>query len=306
MKKYLIIIIAVCAAFVALNSCKKTGGNINPLSDIKNMKVGTYLVQDSLINANLNSTSGSSLVGIIVHQFPAGEAVDHIQLYGTLGTSTDTLKWKLIKSIPYSNGSKVILSATTDELSKAFGVPASNFTPGSVFTFFTQAVTKSGLTYDITNAGNNGGGGLVSGSAYKAAFSFTVYVVCPYTGGMAGSYKVVRDDWGDWNINDIVKITEGTVANQINLSQIYPGAKVGGTLNEKILVNIDPVTGTATVPKVTYGRYPSSAVQYTAQGASSNNVAGYVFSCTGFITLSLDHQGGGTDYGANKLILQKQ
>ena len=304
MKKYLIMIIAVCTAFVALNSCKKTGGSINPLSDIKNLKVGTYLVQDSLINANLNSTSGSSLVGIIVHQFPAGEAVDHIQLYGTLGTSTDTLKWKLIKSVPYSSGSKVILSATTDELSKAFGVPASNFTPGSLFTFFTQAVTKSGLTYDITNAGNNGGGGLVTGSAYKAAFSFTVYVVCPYTGSMAGNYSVIRDDWTDWVPGNTVKVTDGPGVNQINLSQVYPN---GGTIIDKLLVNIDPVTGTATVPKVTYGRYGgATSVQYSAQGAGANSVAGYVFSCTGFITLNLDQQGGGTDYGANKLILQKQ
>lgn len=304
MKKFLMMIMAVCTALVVLNSCKKTGGSINPLSDIKNLKVGSYLVQDSLVNANLNSTSGSSLVGIIVHQFPAGEAVDHILLYSTLGTSTDTLKWKLIKSVPYSSGTKVILSATTAELATAFGVPSSNFTPGSIFTFFTKAVTKSGLTYDITNAGNNGGGGLVTGSAYKAAFSFTVYVVCPYTGGMAGAYKVVRDDWTDWNPGDMVQVTEGLGANQINLSQVYPA---GGTVINPLLVNIDPVTGTATVPKVTYGRYGgATSVQYSAQGAGPNSVAGYVFSCTGFITLNLDQQGGGTDYGANKLILQKQ
>ena len=304
MKKFLIMIIAVCTALVVLNSCKKTGGDINPLSDIKNLKVGSYLVQDSLINANLNSTSGSSLVGIVVHQFPAGEAVDHILLYSTLGTSTETLKWKLVKSVPYSTGTKVVLSATTAELATAFGVPASNFTPGSLFTFFTKAVTKSGLTYDITNAGNNGGGGLVSGSAYKSAFSFTVYVVCPYTGGMAGNYKVIKDDWTDWSVGDLVKVTDGPGANQINLSQVYPN---GGTVINQLLVNIDPVTGTATVPKVTYGRYGgATSVQYSAQGAGPNSVAGYVFSCTGFITLSLDQQGGGTDYGANKLILQKQ
>lgn len=304
MKKYLIIMIAVCAAVVALNSCKKTAGDINPLSDIKNLKVGSYLVQDSLINANLNSTSNSSLVGIIVHQFPAGEAVDHILLYATIGTSTDTLKWKLVKSVPYSSGTKVVLSTTTAELATAFGVPPSTFSPGTLLTFFTKAVTKSGLTYDITNAGNNGGGGLISGSAYKSAFSFTVYVVCPFAGAMAGSYKVVRDDWTDWNVGDLVQVTEGPGQYQINLSQVYPN---GGTVIDQLLVNIDPVTGTATVPKVTYGRYGGpTSVQYSAQGAGPNSVAGYVFSCTGFITLNLDQQGGGTDYGPNKLILQKQ
>lgn len=304
MKKYLIIIIAVCAAFATLNSCKKTGGLINPLSDIKNLAVGSYLVQDSLINANLNSTSGTSTVGIVVHQYPAGEEVDRILLYTTLGTSTDTLKWKLVKSVPYTTGTTATLTATTAELATAFGVPASNFEPGSVFTFFTRAITKSGKTYDINNAGDNGGGGLITGPKYKAAFSFTVYVVCPFTGGMTGDYEVIRDDWQDWFPGDIVQVTDGPGANQINLSQVYPN---GGTVISPLLVNIDPVTGTATIPKVVYGRYGGpTSVQYTAEGAGANDVAGYVFSCTGFITLSINQSGGGSDYGANKLILQKQ
>lgn len=304
MKKYLIIIIAVSAAFLALNSCKKTDGNINPLTDIKNLAVGSYLVQDSLINANLNSTSSTSQVGIVVHQYPAGEAVDHILLYTTLGTSTDTLKWKLVKSVPYTTGATATLTATTAELAIAFGVPASNFNPGSLFTFFTRAVTKGGKTYDINNAGNNGGGGLITGPAYKSAFSFTVFVVCPFTGGMTGDYKVIRDDWQDWVPGDVVHVTDGPGANQIDLSEIYPN---GGTVISPLLVNIDPVTGTAKIPKVIYGRYGgATSVQYTAQGAGKNDVAGYVFSCTGFITLSINQSGGGSDYGANKLILQKQ
>ncbi|WP_301921524.1 hypothetical protein [Ferruginibacter sp.] len=304
MKKYLIIIMAVCAAFVALNSCKKTDGNINPLSDIKNLAVGTYLVQDSAINFNLNSTSNTSTVGIIVHQYPAGEEVDHILLYTTLGTSADTLKWKLVKSIPYIKGSTATLSTTTAELATSLGVPASSFEPGSIFTFFTRAVTKSGKTYDINNAGDNGGGGLITGPKYKSAFSFTVYVVCPFTGGMTGYYKVVRDDWTDWQKGDVVHVTDGPGANQINLSEVYPN---GGTVINPLLVNIDPVTGTAAIPKVTYGRYGGpTSVQYVAQGAGANDVAGYVFSCIGFITLSINQSGGGSDYGANKLILQKQ
>ena len=50
MKKLLIIVIAVCAVFAGLNSCKKTGGNVNPLTDVKNLAVGSYLVIDSTIN----------------------------------------------------------------------------------------------------------------------------------------------------------------------------------------------------------------------------------------------------------------
>jgi len=305
MKKFLIIIFAVCAAIAALNSCKKSGGNINPLTDIKNLSVGSYLVIDSTINPNLNVTSGSSKVGVVVHQYPLGEVVDHILLYTTLGTSTDTTQWKLVKSVPYTAGSKVDLSTTTSELATAFGVPSSAFAPGSIFTFFPRAVTKSGKVFDINNAGDNGGGGLITGPAYKSGFSFTVYVVCPFTGGMTGTYKVIRDDWQDWAPGNLVQVTDGPGANQINLSQVYPG---GGTVITPLLVNVDPATGTATIPKVTYGRYGgASSTQYSGVGAGSGGVAGYVFSCTGFITVSIIHtDNGGGDYGANKLILQKQ
>jgi hypothetical protein len=233
-----------------------------------------------------------------------GEVVDHILLFSTIGTSTDTLQWKLVKSVPYTAGATTALTTTTAELSTALGVPASSIAPGTVFTFFPRAVTKSGKTYDINNAGDNGGGGLITGPAYKSAFSFTVYVVCPFTGNMAGNYKVIKDEWADWAPGDIVQVTDGPAANQINLSQVYPA---GGTVISPLLVNVDPVTGTAKIPKVIYGRYGgATSIQYTAQGSGAGDVAGYVFSCTGFITLSINQSGGGSDYGANKLILQKQ
>ena len=235
---------------------------------------------------------------------PLGETVDHIQLYATLGTSTDTTQWKLVKTVAYTAGSKVPLNATTTELATAFGVPASSFAPGSIFTFFPRAITKSGKRYDINNAGDNGGGGLITGPAYASGFSFTVYVVCPFTGGMTGSYKVIRDDWADWTAGQIVQVTDGPGANQINISKVYPG---GGIIITPLLVNVDPATGTATIPKVVYGKYSANGTQYSGEGAGANDVAGYVFSCTGFITLSIQHtDNGGGDYGANKLILQKQ
>ncbi|MEO5683476.1 MAG: hypothetical protein ABIQ88_12585 [Chitinophagaceae bacterium] len=305
MKKFLNIIVAVSVALAALNACKKTGGNVNPLANVANLGLGTYLVIDSTVNANLNALSGASTVGVVVHQYPSGEAVATIKLYATLGTSTDTLQWKLVKTIPYTAGSKVPLTTTTAELATAFGVPASSFTPGSLFTFFPRVVTVSGKTFDINNAGDNGGGGLITGPAYFSGFSFTVYVVCPFTGGMAGSYKVVRDDWADWTPGQIVQVTDGPGANQINLSKVYPG---GGTIINPLLVNVAPASGTATIPKVVYGRYGgATSTQYAGVGAGAGGNAGYVFSCTGFITLSITHtDNGGGDYGANRLILQKQ
>ncbi|GAC1427948.1 MAG: hypothetical protein NVSMB7_04850 [Chitinophagaceae bacterium] len=298
MKKILIIIVAVCATFFALNSCKKTGGNINPLTDVNNLTVGSYLVRDSSISANLNTSSSASKIGIVVHQYPLGEAVDHILIYAEQGTSTDTAQWRLVKSVPYTANSKVALSVNPVELGTAFGVNPSAFTPGTLFTFFTRAVTKSGKTYDINNAGDNGGGGLITGPAYKSAFSFNAYVVCPFTGGMTGTYKVVRDDWQDWNPGDMVQVTDGPGTNQVNLSQVWPNPAYG-TVIKPLLVNVDASSGAAIVPKVDFGSYNNIV---TSAGSGS----GYVFSCTGYITLNIDVIYGGGDQGGLSLILQKQ
>jgi hypothetical protein len=296
MKKLLIIIIAVVAAFAALDSCKKTGGNINPLTDVNNLAVGSYLVVDSSISANLNTSSSTSKVGIVVHQYPLGETVDHILIYAELGTSADTTQWHLVKSVPYTAGSKVALSVTPDELGTGFGVNPSTFTPGALFTFFTRAVTKSGKTYDINNAGDNGGGGLITGPAYASAFSFTAYVVCAFTGGMAGTYTIDRDDWADWSAGDMVQVTDGPGANQINLSLVWPNTAYGSVI-KPLVVDVDPATGAATVPVVDFGDYG-----YVASALSGS---GYVFSCTKYITLTIEIAEDGSDAGPFKLILHK-
>ena len=41
-------------------------------------------------------------------------------------------------------------------------------------------------------------------------FHFTATVVCPYDPAtIAGTYKVVRDDWQDWVAGDLVEVAAG-------------------------------------------------------------------------------------------------
>jgi hypothetical protein len=304
MKKLLILAISIASLALVINSCKKTTGHINPLSDIKNLGVGSYLVLDSTINLNFdNSAMASSTVGILVSQYKNGEAVDHIDVYAAAGSTYDTTEWHKVKTVSYTGtGTKLTVSGT--ELSAALGVPINSYAPGNYYTFYNRLFTKSGKQYDVNNTGNNSGSGLVTGPYYYGAFYFTAYITCPFTGGMTGTYKVIVDDWADWQPGDMVSITDGPGANEINLSQVYPN---GGTVIQPLVVKVDPATGTAMVPKVVFGQYGGpSSTQYSAEGTGSNDVAGYVFSCTGYITLTMDIQGGGTDYGPNRLILQKQ
>jgi hypothetical protein len=119
---------------------------------------------------------------------------------------------------------------------------------------------------------------------------------------MTGNYKVLQDDWADWSVGDVVQVTDGPAANQINLSKVWPNPAYGSIVNP-LLVNVAPANGVAKVPLVTFGAYSPLT---TAQGANGSDVAGYVFSCTGFITLSMKVVYNGSNQGNLKLVLQKQ
>ncbi|MBS1947441.1 MAG: hypothetical protein JST47_06705, partial [Bacteroidetes bacterium] len=198
MKKLLIIAIAFSSALFTINACKKTGGNVNPLSDVKNLGIGSYLVLDSNINLNFNlSQITTSTVGIIVHAYPGGEQVSSVILFAALGSTWDTTEWHQVGTFPYT-GSGTQLTVTGAQLGTALGVDPTTFVPGSFYTFYTRVVTKSGKTYDVNNTGTNSGSGINGGTYYYAAMSFTAYITCPFTGNMAGTYKVIQDGWADW------------------------------------------------------------------------------------------------------------
>jgi len=295
--KKLLYILTVISTLIAVNACKKKGGDINPLSDRSHLGLGTYITLDKNINLNLDySQVATSTVGIEVSQYPNGQEVDRIEVFATENASYDTAEWHLVKSVPYT-GAATQLTVSGTELASALGVAPTDLQPGAAYTFYTRTFTKEGYSFDVNTTGDNGGGGLVTGPYYNAAFSFTAYIVCPFTGSMAGTYKVIRDDWQDWVPDDLVQVTDGPGANQINLSQVWPNVAYGTVVNP-LIVDIDPASGTATVPEVVFGHY---SADYTAVGAGDGGVAGYVFSCTGYITLNINISG-----DPYKLILQKQ
>ena len=300
--KKLLYILTVISTLIAVDACKKKGGDINPLSDRSHLGQGSYLTLDKNISLNLDYTQvATSTIGIEVSQYPNGQKIDHILIYATENASYDTTEWHFVKSVPYT-GAGTELSITGTELAASFGIAPGDLTPGGAYTFYTRIVTTEGYSFDVNTTGDNGGGGLVTGPYYNAAFSFTAYIVCPFTGSMAGTYAVVRDDWADWGEGDLVQVTDGPGANQVNLSKVYPNTdpSIGGILINPLIVDVDPATGTATIPATVFGEY-GSGTQYTAEGAGDGGVAGYVFSCTGYITLNMNIAG-----DPYRLILQKQ
>lgn len=308
--KKLSFILAVIGMSLTINSCKKTDG-VNPLADIKNLSLGTYLTLTENTNLNLNYAAiATSTVGIKVSQYlsPGSTSngtgdVDKIKVYVVKGSNSDPASWKLVKTVNYG-GPGTALTATGAEVAAALGTTPANLSPGGVYTFYNQIVTKDGKTFDISNVNSN----LESNANYNASFRWQAYVVCPFVAPVAGTYKVLRDDWADWNVGDLVQVKDAG-ANQIDLSAVWPNVAYGNVVN-KLLVNIDPASGTAKVPKVNFGNY-GGGYNMTAQGTGAGDVAGYVFSCTGYITLQMNVKadatgGNGYNNGATTLILQKQ
>ncbi|MDR0792419.1 MAG: hypothetical protein LBE82_03860 [Chitinophagaceae bacterium] len=300
MKKVLIIVIALSSALFIINACKKTGDAANPFSDVNNFSIGSYLVLDSVINKNLHSEqAATSTVGIMVHSYPNGEEISSVILFAVKGDDWDTTKWHQVKTVSYT-GAGTQLTVTGAELETAMGADFTPYVANDLYTIYTRVVTKSGKTYDVNNTGTNGGSGINGGESYNAAMSFTAYVTCPFTGGMAGNYKVVQDGLGEWNPGDIVHVQDGPGANQITIANVYPNP-ANGIVTNPIVVNItDPSVGGATVPQVNLGTYNNG------NSLTLNPGSGYVFSCTGYITLSNEIFIDGADQGALNLILQKQ
>ena len=298
MKKLIIITATAISAVFLINSCKKTGGNINPLSSVTNNGIGSYLVLDSVNNLNLNSvTISTSSAGINVHYYPTGEALTQVILYASTSTGFDTTQWHYIKTVPYTSPSTK-LSFTGAELGTALGVDPSTLAPGSTYTIFTRAVTKSGKTYDASNTGDNSGSGLISGTAYNSVFFFSVNIVCPFVAPMGGDYTLLRDDWQDYTALPTVitgAVTDGPAANQLSI-KIYPGP-AAGVMTGPMIVDVDPATGIATIEKSTIGTYGGQTTTVTG--------GGNVFSCTGVINLSVDFVVGGADQGAYTMIIKK-
>ena len=98
----------------------------------------------------------------------------------------------------------------------------------------------------------------------------------------------------------MVDVADGPGANQIDLSAVWPNPAYGDIVNP-LIVDIDPATGTASVPLVTFANYGALATATNGSGS----VAGYVFSCTGYITLTMAVTYNGSSQGNLKLVLQK-
>ena len=269
-----------------LTSCYKTDPS-NPFGSVDNFAVGSYLTLVEEFGLQVNSSDlANANVGISVDEY--GTPVQDIVLYIADGSAADPDTWREIKTIPFA-GTGTEIRCTGPEMSAALGYDP---LPGVTYTMINQIITTDGRTFDLSNTA-----AFESQSAYNMAMRWEVSVVCSFdAAASAGDYVIEVDTWQDYSPGDVVPdaIVAGPGANQLTMN-VYPSPAYGTPVNP-IIIDVDPTTGNATVPKVEYGEY--SGTVYSAEGT------GIVFSCTGSISLTLTHSAGGGS-GVYKLVMQK-
>jgi hypothetical protein len=287
MKKLLILITVV--GIFGLTSCYKTDPS-NPYSDVDNFAIGSYLTLVEELNLQVNSSDlANAFVGITVDQY--GSPVKEIKLYISDGNASDPANWRPIKTVPFT-GTGTEVSCTGPDMAAALGFDPK---PGVSYTMINQIITEDGRTFDLSNTS----GEFESQSSYNMAMRWSVAVVCSFDAALsAGDYQILVDTWQDYSPGDVVEdaIVAGPGSNQLTMN-VYPQPAYGSPINP-IIIDVDPATGNATVAKVEYADY-GTGTNFSAEGS------GIVFSCTGFISLSLVHSAGSTTYGTYKLEIQK-
>lgn len=289
MKKIFLISTIIAIPLLLLIGCKK--GDV--AGDFAAVGKGSYLTKVAIGNGIIDySNLANSKVDVTVKEY--GSPVEKIKIWVSKGVTTldKAGSWKAIKEVPYSGDTKLEVSAT--EIAAALGIPVTDLSPGTSYTLYNEVFSKDGQVHDITNTGAD----FYGNPNYNMLMVWSATSVCPFTGNMAGNYRVVKDDWVDWSPGDIVAVTDGPGANQVNISQVYPNPAYGSIINP-LIVNVAPATGAATItPGINWGDYGGIA-------SSGTGSSGFIFSCTGDIILKVRISYNGSDFGLFNLILKK-
>lgn len=282
------ILIIFTAFFAGLVACKKKSDLILSPSQLE---TGSYLKLDSTVNTNLNYADlNNTSVSIFVSGY--GEPVDSVVIYASTNNSTDRATWRRIKAYKTANNSAQLVVRAT-ELAAALGIPPTSLAPGKQYALFNEVVTASGKRYSVINTEST----FETAADYKMALRWRATVICPFVPSQtAGTYTIQVDPW-DGAVGQTAVVT--TTANTVTVTYLYPFAGPDPGF-APVTINVNPATGVATMPKQTYGGYGPGFQNFTGQGS------GYVFSCTGTITLNVNHvSAGGTNYGTYTITLSK-
>lgn len=245
------------------------------VQDVNTLGIGSYVKLVKSNNLIIDATNASSAVSIDVKEY--GSAQEKVVLYVSKGARTlDRTKWRKIKDVP-NTGGEYKLSVSLTELKAAF--TGSIIEPGDQYQIYNQCVTKDGRTFDLANTGSD----FASLPGYSMALSWTAVVVCPFVPSEATGTYLITEDPFDGPYGSIgLTATVAASAGKAVVTYLYPIADNPGFAPVTITVN--PITGSATIAKQTYGSYGGGYNNMQVEGS------GFFFSCKGTINLNTTHR----------------
>ncbi|MEO6455876.1 MAG: hypothetical protein ABIN97_17475 [Ginsengibacter sp.] len=262
-------------------SCQKKDN----IYDFDKMILGSYLTLVKTNNTTIDFANlATSKVSIQVGS--KGSPVEKVNVFVVEGASLDKTKWKLVKSVPFTEG--VILEVSATEIAAAVGA----IKPGSTYTLYNEVVTTDGRKFSSINTDADFEGQ----AGYKMAMSWTATTTCPYDQSVfTGSFSVTKDTWQDYAIGDLVNVQPGPGANQITIF-VYPSPAYG-TNRKGVVINVNPTDRSINIPEQIVGDYGTDT-DVAMLGAGSVN------SCTKTITITgIVFKQGGAIYAAGPYAL---
>lgn len=179
-----------------------------------------------------------------------------------------------------------------------------DFKAGDRVDCFATVTDKNGVVYPVTKIGND----LLTNPGMRTMHRFLFYISCPFNQAeAAGTYFVTADQWGDYTIPSTIPMTVTATANTVTIKGLYSNAWVGSTnfKDYDVVVTVNTANGIATV--AAQEAY-NTAWWPASWGIASVDGSGFVFSCSGTITLNLQHRvaAGTFTGGPYNITLQKQ
>lgn len=200
---------------------------------------------------------------------------------------------------------------TSQFLAEKFGLGLEDLGGGDRFDFTNVTTLADGRVYPDTilqgteQDTRNIETSIIVGATSSFTVGFSAYVSCPFVAdNSAGTYSVSVDEWEDWEPGDQLEVVSNASGTGVIVKGIYSKLRSDSRGPYDVEVLVDAATGIATVakqPAWEYFWYAGSE----GFGQGSVQGSGFVLSCSGVITLTLQHTVAAGSFGIYVLTLQK-
>ncbi len=226
------------------------------------------------------------------------------------GTIRDTVPFRTITSFPAT------FNVTPQDLATALGINVNQLSGGDSFKFLGTVTTTDGRVYDYRTpaysnaAGFNGGlthPTLLSAPGFRNALNFTINFVCPFNAAAsAGTYRIVRDDFDTSAGDDIFEVVAGPGENQVTMVNPFDHTNPAtGQQDYRVIINVNPNTGIANVATQQAWHCVNFGCGFGVASVTSSGSSNFVFSCSGSISLFLQHTVAAGSFGSYRFIAEK-